>query len=919
MKKRMALVIVTAMLLAYFSVPCRADEPQKVRVGFYDFPYFQEIDEYGNYSGYSYEYLQAIAQYTGWEYEYVTYATSSECLELLRKGEIDLMGVVQRTPEREAVYDYPELNSGYSSSLLVTDQNDLRYAYEDFASFDGMTVGIQKSFSRNQSLTDYCSENGFSIQTVTFDTKEAILDALSSGAIDAALISSNQNSPDYRVIAKFAPSEVYYVTTKGNKRVLDGLNDALERLKLETPSFDTELYKKYYNFSEGQAAVLSKAERAYVDEHPSLTVLYDPNRPPFEVQDDTGEASGISIDIMKRISKAVGIAFQYVPIQKTDGTEPAETEQAHDLFSAIVYDYNWANRHHALITQPYLDVDCVTIYKKSKQGEMRIALLKDAYLTELIAKKTEKFGAVTYYDTMEECLDAVDRGDADYTVSNTYECEYFLSQARYHALNFQNLQVASQQLSIGISRDADPLLYSIMTKGLQSISGDELASIIRAHISHSGGTNFIDMLYTNPKQFALISSAIALLFTGLIFSLILYGVNRKKQRLLENAISVKSQFLSSMSHDMRTPMNAIIGMSYLGMESTELTEAKEYHRQINRSGEYLLRLINDTLDMSKIEQDKMYLNPEPYNSADFVESIVSMMQKKADDKGVHFIVEVPPNTTHTAVLDKLRLQQIFINLINNAIKFTPPGGTVRLIVEVDTASPGAINIRFTVRDNGIGMSEAFQKKMFLPFEQEAAANTTDESGTGLGLAIVQKLVHLMGGEITCRSELGKGTEFVVTLQAPVVPYRPAPPKQTTAEKTDSHCLRGKRILLAEDHPLNVLISTKLLEKMEITVEPAENGVSAVDRFKRSPAYYYDAILMDIRMPVMDGLEATREIRALMRADAKTVPIVAMTANAFAEDVAKSRDAGMNAHLSKPIEPEALYSILLELLSGGKDA
>ncbi len=916
MKKVIAAFMTAVITLTFLTLPCPAAENKKVRVGFYDFPYFQEIDEDGNYSGYSYEYLQAIAQFTGWEYEYVTTATSSECLELLKNGEIDLMGVVQRTPEREAIYDYPELSSGFSASLLVTDKNDLRYAYEDFDSFDSMTIGIQKNFARNRGLSDYCQKKQFSVKTITFDTKEDMLKAIAAKTIDAALISSNQNSPDYRVIAKFAPSEVYYITTKGNQRVLDGLNKALEKLKMESPNFNTELYKKYYDFSEGQIAVLSKEEQAYLDGHPSLDVRYDPANPPFEMTNADGNPEGISIDIMKRISKAVGITFRYVPVEKGSIAKRGPCRDC--IYSKMIYDYGWANSHNVLITQPYIEVNYVTVYKKSNTKNIRVALLRGSYLTDIIEKSTLEHGAVTYYDTVEECLDAVERGDEDYTFANAYESEYFLAQPKYHALNLRNLQVESQRLGIGVSKNADPMLYSILAKGLQSISGDELTEIIREHVNHGGETNFFDMLYTNPVQFLAISSTLVLLSAGLAFSLILYADNKKKKNVLESAISVKSNFLSSMSHDMRTPMNAIIGMSYLGMDSADLGEAKQYHKEINQSGQYLLNLINDTLDMSKIEQDKMQFNPEPYYSSEFLESMTTMLQKKADDKGVFLRVEDRSNTDRAALIDKLRLQQIFINLINNAIKFTPPGGTVTFLVESSADADGMIGIRFTVQDTGIGMSEAFQEKMYLPFEQAATAKTSAESGTGLGLAIVQKLVGLMGGEIVCHSALGKGTEFVVTLHAKAVEAPACAAQDALSKEKIQSTLRGKQVLLAEDHPLNTMIAVKLLERMEVTVETAENGEIAVEKFRNAPERHYDAILMDIRMPVLDGLQAAAALRKLDRADAKTIPIIAMTANAFEDDVQKSIDAGMNAHLSKPVDPQKLYAVLTTLLSGKKE-
>ena len=383
---------------------------------------------------------------------------------------------------------------------------------------------------------------------------------------------------------------------------------------------------------------------------------------------------------------------------------------------------------------------------------------------------------------------------------------------------------------------------------------------------------------------------------------------QQKQETLEKAVHAKSEFLSRMSHDMRTPMNAIIGLSSLAMDTDASSETKDYLEKINASGKYLLGLINDTLDMSRIESGKLTLNPEPYPGHEFAQMLRNLICPKAEQKNVVFLVDEAFDTAPTLLVDKLRFAQIFVNLANNAVKFTPKGGSVSITLEFFKDQNDIQTFSIAVKDNGIGMSPEFQKRMYESFEQEQRDRSSDEVGTGLGLSIVKRLVDMMEGTITCDSEPGKGTTFHVAFSAHFVDHYPCKVSEQQAA-VDLSLLSGKHVLLAEDHPLNIQVAVKLLEKHKVFVEVAKNGLLAVSMFDASPVGHFDAILMDIRMPGMDGLQAANAIRALKRPDAHTIPIIAMTANAYEEDVKKSTEAGMNAHLSKPIEPQLLYETL----------
>lgn len=391
-------------------------------------------------------------------------------------------------------------------------------------------------------------------------------------------------------------------------------------------------------------------------------------------------------------------------------------------------------------------------------------------------------------------------------------------------------------------------------------------------------------------------------------------INRKNEQLeivakkAESAAQAKSEFLSRMSHDIRTPMNAIIGLTHLAEEEENLQKVKEYLYNIDTSSDFLLGLINDILDMSKIENGELTLKEDSYTKEEFRNAINTVIKPLMDKKDIHFIFRLAANAECIRV-DRLRYNQIFFNLLSNAAKFTPKGGTVEFTTEELPPLDGKKGIRFHIKDNGIGMSKEFLPHLYNPFSQERAKGGEDVKGTGLGLPIVKSLVDIMGGNISVTSEIGKGTEFIVELYVPETePAEKIPVSDTMGEN-----LKGARILLVEDNDINIYVAQLILEKAGCVVEIAKDGKEAVEHFEASEKNYYDAILMDVRMPVMNGIEATKTIRALDREDAATVSIIAMTADAFDEERKKTIEAGMNYHLSKPIEPKVLYQVLLEYM------
>lgn len=400
--------------------------------------------------------------------------------------------------------------------------------------------------------------------------------------------------------------------------------------------------------------------------------------------------------------------------------------------------------------------------------------------------------------------------------------------------------------------------------------------------------------------------------------LYLYSLNHRLKISVTqaNAASVaKTDFLSRMSHDIRTPINVISGTVELALLEKNPEQTVEYLENIQSSGKFLLGLVNDVLDMNKVESGNMELHLEPYSSREFMTYINAVIRPLCEEKKIHFIAEGGNIGALVVMLDPLRFNQIFFNLLSNAVKFTPENGHIRITGNKTELLDGRVQLDVTVSDDGMGMSEEFQKTMFDMFSQENRTKCLNGAGSGLGLAIVKKLIDLMGGTIRVKSALGEGTTFYIQ----IVSQKGEQKEKTPEEELTPGSLGGKRILLCEDHPINAKIIVKMMDIQGVSVEVAENGQIGVEKFETSTEGYYDAILMDIRMPIMNGIEATRAIRSLrVRKDARKIPIIALTANAYDTDVSACIEAGMNEHMAKPVEMNTLYQTLLQLINKNED-
>ena len=393
------------------------------------------------------------------------------------------------------------------------------------------------------------------------------------------------------------------------------------------------------------------------------------------------------------------------------------------------------------------------------------------------------------------------------------------------------------------------------------------------------------------------------------------AVHKREEQLVrakeeaESANKAKSLFMSRMSHDIRTPMNAILGMVHIARDNVDNSETvNDALDKIEAAGRQLKLMLDEVLDMNQLESGRIEISEDSFNIRETVEKTVEMLRPSAESKKLEFKGAVFRNIHDNVLGSQIHIRRIIENLVTNAIKYTPSGGTVDCILEEEPSDDKYPVYCLTVKDTGIGMSEEFQKCMFEPFTRAKNAVAVDNNGTGLGLSITRELVDLMGGTIEVRSRQGEGSTFVIR-----IPLEPDFSRQVQPEAGRAECggLAGMRILLAEDNPLNREIAEYILSKAGAAVQEAEDGRQAAERFANSEDGEFDLILMDILMPEMNGLEAAKVIRKSSHPQAKTVPIIAMSANAFSEDKRASLEAGMNAHIAKPVDINELYGVIEE--------
>ena len=872
MKKKIAallaacLLVLTVLPLAVFALP--EQETPDYKVAFYPYDCYHMQDAYGKRTGYGYEMMQGVVNYLQCTFSYVGYDKSAaECEQMLRAGELDIYTAARKTPEREEEFAFSTHPAITSQTCMNAKVGNTSIVPGDYSTYNGLRIGLLERHTYNGAFVKFVEENHIDCDIVYYDTPTDLSNALVNDKVDAIVNSYIRIPEDEKTIQNFGETPYYIMARKEDQALVDAIDYAIDCMNVETPNWRTELYNKYYGSIEKNRN-LTAEEQALRDQlaagNEVIRAVMNPDNKPYSWYEN-GEAKGIAADIFRATAEKLRLNYEIIPVSSKAEFQSVLDSGRADIWLDMDSTYEEDNAVRYKMTEPYLTT---TMSVLRTRGD------------------TEKITRVAVDDS--------------------------------HIPMREIVPGATMSLRMGVKAGDSVQFFGLWEKTLSRVAEEISSEVVQQYLDETITPTFWEYLFDHPTiLISLCGVAAAVLI--LVLMNIQARKSRKKQEKnakelaaaldkAEQATKAKQDFFSKMSHDIRTPLNVVLGMTQIARKyKDDGPKLENALNNITQEGNYLLVMINSILDVNQLEHGAVELSKEPFNPAACLRECAEILEPLSGKKEQTMTVSCD-RETEVVRGDVNRLKQILINIVSNAIKYTGTGGRIELTLE---CLPD-YRFRFTCTDNGIGMSADFVQHICEDYTRAEDSRVSKTQGTGLGMSVVKGFTDLMGGKLTIRSAPGKGSSFCVEL-----PFEEASEEEKqlllrpAVQKEQKPNYVGKKVLLVEDNALNAEIAMELLHTIGLAVDWAENGEVGMERFEASQKDEYFAVFMDMQMPVMDGVTATKKIRSSLRPD-HDIPIFAMTANTFASDRRSAREAGMTGYIAKPVSVKDIETALTDI-------
>ena len=915
------------------------NDSKTVRVGYYENEVFQEgARDDAVKAGYAYEYYRKLAEYTGWEYEYV-YDDFSTLYQKLLDGDIDLLAGLAFKEDRAAFIGYPSAPMGNETYTLVKHDADAETTINP-DSLNGKKIGVLNS-AITDALNRYLNGQQIAAEVITFDGYEELFAAFDSGDLDvmAAEGDGAYGRNHAEVLFAFGSSDYYLCTTISRPDLLAELNSAQTQLSIEEPNFVSSLRTKYYSSSISSRA-FSVDEREWINTHDTLRVGYLENYLPYSDTDASGHVTGLVKDVVPAIFNNLGISnlnITYSGYKSYDEMIADVRADVIDVAFPVGGGLYYSEENGIYQSNAVVSASTELVFKGefTENTTSSFAVNENNRMQYYYIRTNFPDAEIAFYPSIDDCLHAVLDGKVSCTTLNGLRANDILKNRAYKELSMRQT-TRDDERCFGVEIGNMGLL-KLLNRGVNVIGADYAQGLSYRYTEGLRSYSLIDMILDNMATVGTILFAIA----ALVIIFLIHEARRRNRLVVEkeaaleeleaknqelaksekalsdalvaaeHANRAKTTFLNNMSHDIRTPMNAIVGFTALAASHIDNEEqVKDYLGKIAVSSEHLLSLINDVLDMSRIESGKMTLEETDVHLPDVVHDLRTIIQSNVTSKQLELFIDTQDVVHEDIIIDKLRLNQVLLNLLSNAIKFTPSGGTISFrVIEKPSSSEGVANFEFQIKDNGIGMSEEFQKTIFEAFTREQTSTVSGIQGTGLGMAITKNIVDMMGGTITVVSEEGKGSEFTVDIPCKISG------KSAKPERVPE--LDGLRALVADDDTHTCLSVCSMLREIGMRPVWTNYGKEAVIRAKEAvdQADEFNVYIIDWLMPDQNGIETVRQIRKFI---GDSTPIIILTAYDWADIEQEAREAGVTAFCSKPLFMSELRDVLAKPFTSSVD-